>query len=115
MISFDDITKLFAIVNYKSCIEIEFRVSELSNYQNCWMGKTPKKALKIRDRFSKDKEVYWFGLTPDGSKAYDYNNYFDFSNAPVFDGKSLKEIWYRVELLSVDGCEPEARIKELLC
>ena len=69
---------------------------------------------KIPDKFEKRKEVYRFGLTPDGSKIYDYDNYSDFSNALVFDGKSLKEVWDSVELLSVDGLEPETRIKDLL-
>ena len=116
MISFDDITKLFAIdLNKKNCIEIEFSVAGLSDYQNCWMGKTPNKLLKKIDRFSKGKEVYWFGLAPDGSKAYDYNNFSDFSNALVFDGKSLKEVWDQVKLLSIDSCDPETRIKKLIC
>ena len=108
MISFDDITKLFAIdLKNKSCIEIEFCVAGLSDYQNCWMGKMP-------DEFRKHKEVYWFGLSSDGSKAYDYDNYSDFSNALVFDGKSLKQVWDSVELVSIDGCDPEVRIKDLL-
>lgn len=108
MVSFDDITKLFALnLNNKSCIEVEFRVIGLSDYQNCWMG-------KMLDKFCKGIEVYWFGLANDGSKAYDYDNYFDFSSAQIFDGKSLKEIWNSVELLSVDGCDPELRINALI-
>lgn len=108
MTSFDDITKLFAIdMEGKFCIDIEFLVAGLSDYQNCWMGKMP-------DRVDRNKEMYWFGLAQDGSKAYDYNNYIDFVNAPVFDGRSLKAVWDSVELLSVDGCEPEWRIKNLL-
>ena len=108
MISFDDITKLFARdLNNKFCIEIDFCVAGLSDYQDCWMGKMP-------DRFDKRKEIYWFGLAPDGSKAYDYDNYSDFVNALVFDGKSLKQVWDRVELFSIDGCDPETRIRDLL-
>ena len=115
MISFDDITKLFSLdIKNKYCIEIEFCVSELADYQNCWMGKMPNKLLRKKDRFWDGKEVYWFGLATDGSKAYDYDNYSDFSNAPVFDGKSLKQVWNQVELLSIDGCDPEMRIKDLL-
>ncbi len=104
MISFDNITELFAIdLNNKLCIEINFRVVGLSDYQNCWMGKSP-------DESEYGKEVYWFGLSSDGSKAYDYNNFFDFANAPVFDGKSLKILWGSIELLSIDGCDPEERL-----
>ncbi|MCH5278694.1 MAG: hypothetical protein J1E60_02780 [Christensenellaceae bacterium] len=108
MISFDDIEKLFArSLENKFCIEIEFCVAGLSDFQSCWMGKMP-------DKSKEGKELFWFGLAADGSKAYNYNNFFDFSNALVFDGKSLKEVWDSVELLSVDGLEPETRIKDLL-
>lgn len=72
----------------------------------------PTKLLRKKDRWNKGKEVYWYGLAPDGSKAYDYNNFFDFSNAPVFDGESLKEVWERVELFCVDRVDPKMRIKE---
>lgn len=108
MITFDDISKYFALdLKRKYCTEIEFRVAGLPAYQYCWMGKMP-------DPSDETKDVYWFGLFPDGSKAYDYDNFFDFSNAPVFEGKSLKEVWDRVELYSVDGLEPEPRIKLLM-
>ena len=114
-ILFDDITKIFSFnVKNKFCIEIEFCVAGFPNYQNCWMGKMPNKLVKKKDKFCRGEEVYWFGLSPDGSKAYDYDNYYDFSNAPVFDGKTLKQVWDCVELLSIDGCDPEMRIKDLL-
>lgn len=101
MLSFNDISKLFARnLENKFCLEINFTVNGYSDYQDCWMGKTP-------DQDDKNKEVYWFGLASDGSKAYDYNNFKDFSNEPVFDGKSLKELWNDIEILSINGCEPE--------
>lgn len=68
------------------------------------MGKTPDKDIK-------DKEIYWFGLAEDGSKAYDYDNFADFSSAPVFNGKSLKDIWDNVEVFTIDGCDPEEIIE----
>ena len=101
MISFNDISKLFSKnLEGKFCIEIEFLIKEELTYQSCWMGKMP-------DREDKEKEVYWYGLVPDGSEAYDYDNFGDFSSASVFHGKSLKEIWEKVEILSIDGCNPE--------
>ncbi len=103
MITFDDITKLFlSDLEGKFCIEIEFLVKEEPKYQTCRMGKMP-------DRENKEKEVYWYGLVPDGSEAYDYDNFQDFSSASVFHGKSLKEIWEKVEILSIDGCDPGER------
>ncbi len=108
MISFEDITKLFSFdLEGKWCIEIEFSVKGDPKYQSCWMGKMP-------DKTNKEKELYWYGLVPDGSKAYDYDNFQDFSSAPVFDGKALKTIWKEVEILSIDGCEPEEHIKAYL-
>ena len=63
----------------------------------------------------KDKrETFWFGLNEDSSEAYDFENFNIFSSAQVFNGKSLKEIWSDIELLSIDGCEPEEIIKEYL-
>ncbi len=108
MISFDDITKLFSLnLQSKLCVEIEFLVKGYSKYQSCWMGKMPNKD-------GKEKEIYWFGLKPDNSKAYDYDNFKDFSSAPVFNGKSLNEVWNCVKLISIDGCDPEDRIQEYL-
>lgn len=108
MITFEDVTKLFSCnLEGKFCIEIEFLVKEEPKYQTCQMGKMP-------DRENKQNESYWYGLVSDGSEAYDYNNFQNFSNAPVFNGKSLKEIWKKVEIISIDGCDPDDRIKVYL-
>lgn len=108
MISFDDIAGLFSFdLQKKYCIEIEFLVKGFPRYQSCWMGKTSNKA-------SKEKDTYWYGLVPDCSEAYDYDNFQDFFSAPVFEGKSLKKIWKKVKILSIDGCEPEERIQDYL-
>lgn len=106
MASFNNIKKLFSHnLQGKLCVEIEFLVEGELSYQSCWMGKMP-------DEENKEKEVYWYGLVPDGSEAYDYDNFCDFSAAPVFRGKSLEEIWDKVEILSIDGCAPEERLLE---
>ena len=104
MISFDDITKLFSYdLQGKYCIEVEFKIDGCPRYQSCWMGKTP-------DKSNKENVVYWYGLFPDGSESYDYDNCNDFLNAPVFDGKSLNEICHHIEILSIDGCDPQERL-----
>ena len=104
MITFEDITKLFSrSLEGKFCIEIEFLLKDEPKYQTCWMGKMP-------DKENKEKEIYWYGLVPDVSAAYDYDNFCDFSSASVFHGKSLQEIWEKVEILSIDGCDPEERL-----
>ena len=108
MISYRDITKLFSFdLEGKWCIEIEFSVKGYPKYQSCWMGKTPNKV-------DKEKELYWYGLVPDCSEAYDYDNFEEFSDAPVFEGKSLKQIWKKVQVLSIDGCDPQERIQSYL-
>ena len=108
MISYSEITKLFSFdLKGKWCIEIEFLVNGCPRYQSCWMGKTPDKA-------NKEKDSFWYGLVPDGSEAYDFDNFHDFSTTPVFDGKSLKKIWNKVVILSIDGCDPQERIRAYL-
>ena len=59
------------------------------------------------DAADPEKAVYWFGLAADGSAAYDFDTFAAFAGAPVFNGKSLEEIWDRVVLHSVDGCDPD--------
>ncbi len=104
MISYSDFTKMFSFdLEGKWCIEIEFLVKGYPKYQSCWMGKMP-------DKVDKEKELYWYGLVPDCTEVYDYDNFQDFSSAPVFNGKSLKNVWRKVEILSIDGCDPEDRI-----
>ncbi|MBQ8791842.1 MAG: hypothetical protein IJZ51_11120 [Ruminiclostridium sp.] len=120
MISFDDITKLFSIdLNNRMCIEIEFNVISYPDYQYCWMGKCPKQkksrfiALPL-PTFIKGKhipDIYWFGLPNHEDDNYCYNNFDDFSSAPIFDGKTLKEIWDNVEILSIDSIDPEERLQ----
>ena len=100
MITFDQIEKLFAFnTQGNCCLEIEFSIRGSEKFDNCWMGKLFDKKRK--------KDVYWFGLTADGSNAFDYPTFEEFASAKVFDGKSLAQIWEEVTVLTVDGCDPE--------
>lgn len=91
-----DITK-------KACIEVEFCVDNCETYQTPWLGKMiDRKANRV---------IYWFGLTEDGSQAYDYDSFNEFVNAKVFYGKSLKEIWHLVSLVSIDACDINERLQ----
>ncbi len=78
-------------------VEVEFAVSGDTEYQECWMGHTWH-------------NNYWFGLTPDCMQGYDFDSFEELVNAKVFHGKSLKEILDIVEILSIDGCDPEERL-----
>lgn len=95
---------MFAVsVGKTACIEIEFMVSNSDKFCQCWMGKLYDKDI--------DKESYWFGLTEDGMNAYDYISFEEMSQATVFDGKSLRDVWNDVEIISIDGCEPKERVE----
>ena len=102
MTSFTDFLKMFA---YHSddhyCIEVEFKVTDSDKFQSCFMGKT----------CDENGVSYWYGLTPDGLNSHEYNSFKDFIAAPLFFDKTLSEIWNKTEILSIDGCEPEDRIK----
>lgn len=108
MISYSYFSKLFSFeCKREYCIEIEFLIKGDQKYRSCWMGKTCGKSGSADD-------VFWYGLMPDGSEAYDYNDFESFSQAPVFDGRTIEEIWDMIELLSVDGCDPEERVSEYI-
>lgn len=103
-IAFEDLEKVFAVsVGKTACIEIEFMVSNGDKFSQCWMGKLYDKEI--------EQEAYWFGLTEDGMNAYDYTSFEEMSQATVFDGKSLKDVWNDVEIISVDGCDPKERVE----
>lgn len=105
MITYNDIIKLFSFdLKCKFCIEIEFSVKNHPKYLSCWMGKMP-------DKNDKERELYWYGLTADGSESYDFYNFEDFACATVFDGKSLEQIFSSIEINSIDGCDPTERLQ----
>ena len=103
-ISLDDFKQmmLFDVVKRNACIEIEFCIEGSDEYTSCWLGKTI-------DR-NTSREVYWFGLTPDGLQAYDFETLEIFLNAEVFEGQSLGEKWELVNVYSIDGCNVKERL-----
>ena len=108
MITYNNLAKLFSFdLQNQSCIEIHFLLKSNPKYQSCWMGKMPHES-------DRNKEVYWYGLVADGSEAYDYDNFEYFSSAPVFEGKTLKDVCDQIELISIDGCDPVERINSYL-
>ncbi len=101
-ISFKDFYKFFNsyVKTCNSCIEVEFSVKNDVEYNYCWLGKL--------------NEVFWFGLVPDGSQAYQYENFNDFVNAKVFKRKSLIDIWNQISINSIFGIEPDETISIVL-
>ncbi len=81
--------------------EISFEVEGDEEYGNCWMG-------NLSDaKDDRAKQPFWFGLTPDGKQAYEHATMDEMVNAPVFRGQSLKSLADRINILSINGCEPE--------
>lgn len=85
------------------CIEILFSVKGNEKFDYCWMGKMPDGETK--------QDVFWYGLTPDGKNAYDYQSFEEFSNAAVFDGQSLLDIWDNITIEEINGCDPMDMIR----
>lgn len=109
-ISFESFKKIMSynisenfMIGKNSCIEIEFDIDNSDIYQISWMGKM----IDI----DTEKEVYWFGLSEDGSQAYSYSTFEEFIDEKIFYGeKSLKEIWLLVSIFSIDACDLEERL-----
>lgn len=86
---------------------MNFCIDNDNEYEECWLGKMP-------DRDDPSKEVYWYGLVPDGSQAYDYSRLEDFLNAQVFHGKCLCDVIGEITWYSLDGCSIEERLAHYL-
>ena len=93
-ITFSEFERIMSCdLNKKSdpCIEINFEIDGCMEYQESWIGKMINRETK--------RDVYWFGLVPDGSQAYSFESFEEFANANVFYGnKSLKEIWSSISI-----------------
>ena len=84
------------------CIEIEFCVDGCVEYQSSWLEKMIDEET--------NKSIYWVGLVEDGSQAYDFDSFEQLVNANIFYGKSIKDIWNLVTLLSIDACDVQERL-----
>ena len=109
-ITFENFTQIMSCDLYKKrepCIEICFDVDGYTDYCESWLG-------KMMDRDTKN-DVYWFGLVPDGSQAYDYDSFEAFVNAKIFNGcSSLKDIWGLISIISLDGGQVEETLSYFL-
>ena len=107
MIQYEQIEKLFSFKTKKKfCVEIQFMLQSNQKYDYCWMG-------KMWDR-DEQKDVFWYGLTPDEKNAFDYPSFEEMANAPVFDGLSLKDVWDQVVIEEIDGCDPQERLEDYI-
>ena len=86
----------------ETCIEIEFSIDNHTEYSAANLGKT----VDIKT----NEIIYWFGLTEDGSQAYEFDTFEKFSSAKIFQGESIRDIWDLVSFYSIDACEVEERL-----
>ena len=107
-ITFGQFEKMMAydVIKNNACIEVHFFVDKSFEYASCWLGKIVDKEA--------NQAVYWYGLTPDGSQAYDFNAFHDFVNTPVFHDKNIMEIWESITINSIDSCDVEERMLHFL-
>jgi len=103
-IVFNDFEQIMSydVVRDDACIEMKFCVEGNKEYNSCWLGKTLSK--------ERDKSEYWFGLTKDGTQAYEFNTFAEFINAKVFGESCLKEVWDLIYIHSLDGCDVKERL-----
>ncbi len=92
----------YDVVKNKACIEIEFSVDEDPIYFACCLG-------KMFDGET-NRGLYWYGLVADGSQAYDYDTLEAFLNAKILNGNSIKQLWSKISLFSIDACSVEERL-----
>lgn len=97
-LTYNQLEKLFEHTS-----EMLFTVENSKTFDHCWMGRNYK-------------DIYWFGLTRDGKCAYDFDSFEKMATAPVFEGKSLKELLDRIAILEISACDPaemyEVYVKE---
>lgn len=87
------------------CIEICFDITNELKREHCWLGKMPEKSQKNQ------VPVFWMGLTPDGTNAFDFDNLTDFLEKKVVFGYSLKELWADIDIVSIDGVDPKIALE----
>lgn len=75
--------------------EVCFSIEGDPVYTCCWLGGP---CGSISD--------YWFGLVEDCSESYRYPTAQELVDAPVFRGKSLRQLWELVRIEDLDGVEP---------
>lgn len=107
VITFEQLEKLFSFdTQRRFCVEILFSLTGSEKFGCCWMGKMWSR--------EEQRDIYWYGLTPDGQNAFDYPVFSDMADAPVFDGRSLRQVWNRVVVEEIDGCDPAQRLRDYL-
>jgi len=103
-ITFEDflIIMSYDVLKNQSCIEIEFCIDNSTIYQCSWLGKTVGR--------NSGEVVYWFGLTADGTQAYEFDSLEQLLSANVFCGKSIRGIWRLVSIIAIDACDTLERL-----
>ena len=75
------------LINRDSVWEINFNVSGFDDFQNCWMG------------CNADEDGYWLAVI---DTEYFYETADEVLNTKVFNGKSMCELWDKVEFFTIN-------------
>lgn len=75
--------------------ETNFYIENDPEYDCCWLGRL------------NGPTPFWYGLTADGSQAYEYATAQELVDAKVFHGKSLREVWAQVRFYSIGNIDPD--------
>lgn len=67
---------------------------------------------KTRSKPVRKGPFYWVEIPDDSQEIRYYDTLKDFLSAPLYGGKTLEEVWNRVEILTLDGKEPRDVILE---
>ena len=79
--------------------ETEFEIIGDSKYDDCYIGYQPQ-----------FENPYWAGLC-DIKDGCDFKTADDLVNAKIYHGKSIKELWDSIEIISIEGTCVEEWLK----
>lgn len=102
MVTYNDIERLFSYdYTGRYSIEVSFCVEGSAKYTDCWMG-------RISNKY---RDIFWLSLSENEEEQHEFELYRDMVAAPLFEGKSLAQLEEKVIICTIDGCEPQERVR----
>lgn len=74
----------------KSVNKVHFKITGNNEYSDCWLS------------YNKENEQCLFHYNNDGIKAYNFSSVDEALNSPIFDNKSMHELWDKVVIDAVN-------------
>jgi len=91
--------------------EASFEVRGVQGLQNGRIGHLGPKG-RSRTKPVRKGPLYYVEKGAEGDEILYFDTVGDLINAPMFDGESLLQVWNKMEIISIDGREPQERILE---